>query len=167
MKPIFIFKSKIKRIIELFEEPPEDSDVHEVADSLGMNPDKFEEVIYSVLSTFIGGGKFKESGLKESDFNPKEIEAGIKIEMEHINPKSPYAKLFAKRITLDHLAEAKEWKTPKYYTGPMGLLAWEEANKKGEDELEEEEKREQMKNEGKEVPGLGGGRPEQTFERKE
>lgn len=41
-----------------------------------------------------------------SDFNKKQLEAGIKVEMEHTSSKK-----IAKEIAMDHLTE-----DPKYYT---------------------------------------------------
>ncbi len=49
--------------------------------------------------------------IAEKDFNPKELQMGIKVEMEHLNDKSPYVTHLAKRISLDHLAEL-----PDYYS---------------------------------------------------
>ena len=63
-------------------------------------------------------GFAKKKGLKEEDVDPKQLEMGIKVEMEHTdNPE------ISKMIALDHLAEH-----PNYYT----------ALKKMEDELEVE-----------------------------
>ena len=44
--------------------------------------------------------------MKPEDFDSKELEMGIKIEMEHVDDKA-----LAKEIAMDHLAE-----DPKYYT---------------------------------------------------
>ena len=54
----------------------------------------------------VAGGLAHSEGLRESDVCPKQLEAGIKVEMEHTSDKEK-----AKRIALDHLAEH-----PEYYT---------------------------------------------------
>jgi len=51
-------------------------------------------------------GLAKKLGVTEDDVNPKELEMGIKVEMEHTGNKD-----IAKEIAIDHLAEY-----PDYYT---------------------------------------------------
>ncbi len=84
---------------------PEDSAVHKLAEDNNIDPDELEKEIYKILSTFLSFGRFHEKGMKETDFNPDEIKKGIEIEKEHLDPKSEYAEILAKRITLDHLSE--------------------------------------------------------------
>lgn len=48
----------------------------------------------------------KKKGFTEKDADPKELEMGIKVELEHTDDKDK-----AKEIALDHLAEL-----PDYYT---------------------------------------------------
>ena len=58
------------------------------------------------LEDFTEAGLSIEHGFTVDDADPKELELGRKIEMEHTsNPK------FAERIALDHLSEI-----PDYYT---------------------------------------------------
>lgn len=92
-----------ERLFDFFstKQTRKDPSVHNLAESLGVDPDDVEEVVYKLLQSFLSAGKFFESGKKESDFDPKEIEIGIKVEMEHTNnPK------IAKRIALDHIVES-------------------------------------------------------------
>lgn len=56
------------------------------------------------MKNILPGGK--ASKMKPADFDPKELELGIKTEMEHTNNKD-----LAKEIAMDHLAEF-----PNYYT---------------------------------------------------
>jgi hypothetical protein len=59
--------------------------------------------------------KLKHGDESDEKFDPKEIQAGIKIEMEHTNDPS-----VAKQIAKAHLIEF-----PHYYTDPKGLLHME------------------------------------------
>ena len=85
---------------------PPDDDVHDLAEKLGLEPDDFEAKIYAVLGSILGTGKAKKEKFTEKNADKKELEMGIKVEMEHTKNKA-----IAKRITLDHLAEL-----PDYYT---------------------------------------------------
>lgn len=85
---------------------PPDKDVHELAEKLGMDAHKFETYIYALLGSILGTGEAKKKKITEKDVDKKELEKGIKVEMEHTKNKA-----IAKRITLDHLAEL-----PDYYT---------------------------------------------------
>jgi hypothetical protein len=98
---------------------PTDKEYHAQAEKLGLKPDEFETAAYALLSDFIAHGRANEKGITEADVDPKELEMGIKVEMEHTN--NP---IIAKRIALDHLAEI-----PNYYT----LLA--EMEKKGKEAM--------------------------------
>ncbi len=102
-----------QKILDFFrDEPyPADSKVHAFAEKMGMKPEELEEQAYAILSTFLSSGRFNESKKKESDFDKDEIAKGIKIEMEHLDSKSPYAPFLAKRITFDHNAEFKTYNT--------------------------------------------------------
>jgi hypothetical protein len=91
-------------------------DVHAAAEKLGMVPDDFEEKIYQFMTDFFSGGKFMKSGKKEGDFDPKEIEMGLKVESEHVN--NP---IIQKRIALDHLSE-----NPTYYSNGKKLGIFDE-----------------------------------------
>jgi hypothetical protein len=91
-----------EKIMDFFSENPSppDKEVHELANSLGIDEHDFEGYIYSILGSFLGAGKAKKEKLTEKDVDPKELKMGIKVEMEHTNNKA-----IAKRISLDHLTE--------------------------------------------------------------
>lgn len=55
---------------------------------------------------FIDAGVAAKKGVTEDDVNPKELEMGIEVEMEHVSNK-----YLSKIIALSHLAEI-----PDYYT---------------------------------------------------
>lgn len=63
---------------------------------------KWAKTIDELLENWEGVGK----NLTEKDVDPKQLEMGIKIEMEHTKNRK-----LARRIALDHLYE-----DPKYYT---------------------------------------------------
>lgn len=97
-----------KKIMALLKDQssPADDVIHAFAEKEGINTHKFEAYIYDILGSFLGAGRAKEKGFEEKDADPKELEMGIKVEMEHTtNP------LISKRISLDHLSEI-----PDYYT---------------------------------------------------
>jgi hypothetical protein len=99
------------RIMEFFKENPNPSDegeggVHAFAEELGINTHKFEEYIYSILSSIFAAGYAYEEKFTEADADPEQLKMGIKVEMEHTTDP-----LIAKRISLDHLSEI-----PDYYT---------------------------------------------------
>jgi hypothetical protein len=82
---------------------PEDSKVHSFAEKKGIDTHKFEAEIYKILSSFLSEGKSKG---KEVKHDPKELEMGMKVEMEHTT-----ITVLARKIALDHLVEI-----PDYYT---------------------------------------------------
>ena len=85
---------------------PDDGKIHKLSDKLGIDTHKFEAYIYDILGSFVGHGRANEDGFTEKDADPKELEMGIKVEMEHTTNTT-----MSKRIALDHLAEI-----PDYYT---------------------------------------------------
>lgn len=85
---------------------PPDEDIHALADKLGIDTHKFEAYIYAILGSIFGTGEAKKKKFTEKDADKKELEMGIKVEMEHTKNKA-----ISKRIALDHLAEL-----PDYYT---------------------------------------------------
>lgn len=106
MKFIILEKSKKaiqNKVIEFFMRNPNPSDdkVHGFAERLGIEPDKLEGMIYGILSEIVNFPK-----VKESEVNKKELEMGIKVEMEHTTFPA-----IAKQIALSHLDEI-----PDYYT---------------------------------------------------
>jgi len=82
---------------------PKDDAVHAFAEELGVDPHKFEGHIYMLLSSMLSEGKSKGKDIKH---DPKELEMGIKVEMEHTTTP-----LISRKISLDHLVEI-----PDYYT---------------------------------------------------
>jgi len=96
---------------------PSDKDVHDFAESEGIDEHKFEEIIYEIMGTFFGAGLAKDY---DGSYDAKQLEMGIKVEMEHTS-----CKLISTRIAMDHLAECAD-----YYT----RLAKLEAECEGKDE---------------------------------
>lgn len=82
---------------------PEDKKVHAYAESKGIEPDVLETTIYKIISSVLSEGKSKGKDIKH---DPKELEMGIKVEMEHTT-----CPIVARKIALDHLVEI-----PDYYT---------------------------------------------------
>ena len=97
----------VSKIIKFFKENPYPSDdqLHEFADANDMEPDNLEQEVYAIISTFLTGGYAKEKNFTINDADPKELAKGIKVEMEHLDSKSKYAKVLSTQIALDHLAE--------------------------------------------------------------
>ena len=75
---------------------------------------------------FVNAGKAYEKKITAKDVDPKELEMGILVEMEHTTNKD-----IATKITLDHLAEIKD-----YYTR---LAKMEKKAKQAQEEKTEEE----------------------------
>lgn len=96
----------IQKIIDLLKKnpSPEDSTVHKLSDDLGIDTHKFEAMIYKMCGSFWGNGRALDKGITEKDVDKKELEMGIKVEMEHTDDPE-----MAKRIALDHLAELKNY----------------------------------------------------------
>jgi len=81
---------------------PTDDQFHEWAESQGYNTHKAEQVAYRILSDIINKGESK--GKVPSGVTPKMVAEGVKVEKEHTpNP------LIARKITLDHQTEHKEY----------------------------------------------------------
>lgn len=76
-----------------------DVDVHSLAEEMGVDKHKFEEVIYALLTSFFNKGRYNESGRK-ANIDDKELKMGIKIEYEHTDDP-----IIAERIAKDHLTE--------------------------------------------------------------
>jgi len=86
-----------------------DDDFHKFAEENNIEPDDLEKMAYQIISTFMYGGMANKEGLKEEDVDQKELEMGTEVEYEHLDKKSPFATMMAKRISLDHLAELKDY----------------------------------------------------------
>ena len=83
---------------------PQDSKVHKFAEDNGIDPDDMETHIYAMLTDYLKIGKHQD--VPDSEFDPKELAMGQKIEMEHTdNPK------IAIEIARDHLSEIKDYYT--------------------------------------------------------
>lgn len=98
-------KTDIKaQLIDFFAKNPNppDSDVHKMAEDMGIAPDKLETTIYSILSDFFAAGNYIKNG---GDIDPDQLAKGIKVEMEHTT-----SDLIAEKIAKDHLSEI-----PNYY----------------------------------------------------
>jgi hypothetical protein len=96
---------KMGAIFDFFANNPDPKDevIHKLGEDLGIKPDEFETMIYSILSSILAHGKYKENPV---DADPEQIKMGTEVEKEHTNMPA-----IAKRIALDHLAEI-----PDYYT---------------------------------------------------
>ena len=95
-------------ILRFFKEHPtiEDSDIHALADQLGMDHSEFEQQIYSIFKDMLSGKFFKHWNDPDNKFDQKQLQMGIAVEKEHTdNPD--WAKIIAKA----HLSEL-----PNYYT---------------------------------------------------
>jgi len=105
---VYVILQKSKKDIKdkivkfLIENPnPPDKKIHALSEKLGVETDKFEAIIYSILSEMI-----HKPTIKESEANAEELKMGIKVEMEHTSIPS-----LAKQIALTHLSEL-----PDYYS---------------------------------------------------
>ena len=114
-----VIHNKIMDFFKKNPNPPDDK-VHDLAESLGIDPDEFEEHIYMILTDLLKknegmkpndefedqlkGGKADKKN--PSDFDQKELKMGIEVELEHVNSREK-----AKEIAMDHLEEI-----PDYYT---------------------------------------------------
>lgn len=98
----------IPEIMEFFRDNPNPSDdeIHNLADTLGVDSHEFESYIYSILGSFLGAGRAKEDGFTEDMADPEELKKGIEIEYEHTNNPE-----ISKRIALDHLSEIDDYYT--------------------------------------------------------
>lgn len=82
---------------------PDDDAVHAFSKEMGIDEHDLEKHIYALISSIMSEGNSKG---KEIKHDPKELEMGIEVEMEHTtNP------LISRKIALDHLTEI-----PDYYT---------------------------------------------------
>lgn len=96
------------KMMEFFKkyQHPSESDVQTFAQDNGFDLDKVKDQIYLALGFFLGYGRANEKGIEEKDVDPKQLEMGIKVEMEHTA-----CPLISQRISLDHLAELDDYYT--------------------------------------------------------
>jgi len=110
-------------------ETPKDDEIHDLAEKMGVDPHRFEEQIYELLSVLVRLVGTRYSPDQIASVDPKELEAGTRVEMEHLsgnvkNP-GPAENWVAQRIALDHLVGEN---IPDYYTR---LKKMEKEAKKG------------------------------------
>lgn len=113
---LYYSKKSIKKISEdvfnfLKENPnPSDAQVHTFAEKKKYDVHNLEKEIYKLATRFVlflSSGLAIEKGIAEKDVDSKQLNKGIKIELEHTKNTSTD---IARKITLDHLAEI-----PNYY----------------------------------------------------
>jgi hypothetical protein len=98
------------RVIELLKSKPipiPDKPVHDLSDKMKIDTDELESYIYGLAQGALKGkipGGLADNKPK-SDFDPKAIAQGVKVELEHTDDKE-----LAAEIARDHLTE-----DPKYY----------------------------------------------------
>lgn len=80
-------------------------DIHKLAEDMGMQSNKLEEMVYAMLQSFWSKGRAMDKGM-DFEVDKKEVDMGIKVEMEHTD-----CECLAYRIALDHLAELKDYYT--------------------------------------------------------
>lgn len=90
-------------LLKFLNENPETT-YKELNDEFESGVDEFLLQQAKRVATLLFGGKSK--GISEEGVDPKELEMGIKVEMEHTDDP-----VIAKKIALDHLSEL-----PDYYT---------------------------------------------------
>lgn len=102
---------QIGLVFDFFKENPypKDSQIHEFSKKINLSPDKLEEIVYGILSTFISGGRANSKKLTVDKVDPKELEMGIEVEKEHVDSESPYYPYIVRRIALDHLGELSDY----------------------------------------------------------
>lgn len=103
---------------------PSDDDFHSLADDLGIDPKRLEEMVYNMFHIFLTS--FKHMNDPDEDFDPDELEMGIQVEYEHTN-----IRWLAKIIAKAHLSEF-----PDYYSR---LKDMEEQAKRDWAEYQDEE----------------------------
>ena len=88
---------------------PPDSAFHDWAKGEGFEPDIAEAAAYRLATTFSAfmfAGRAHDKGVTADDVDPNELAMGVTVEMEHTT-----CRLIATRISLDHLAEIKDYYT--------------------------------------------------------
>ena len=106
-----ISKEMQDSIIKFFQDNPKPTDakLHDFAEKNDFNVHDVETKIYELATyyvNFLTGGRANEKKFTEDDADPKELKMGIAVEVEHTPDKD-----VAKRIALDHLAEASTYYT--------------------------------------------------------
>ena len=83
-----------------------DTEMHDYADSIGMNPHELEGIVYKIAHKALTGKYLKHWGDPETNFDPEELALGISIEKEHTGDKH-----IATVIAKAHLSELKDYYT--------------------------------------------------------
>ena len=105
-------KNKVHALLKAYKgKAVPDEHMHTLAENMGVEVDDLESYVYGLASKYLSkraeevipGGKAE--GKSPSDFNPKALAKGTKVEMEHTKDRA-----LAREIAMDHLAE-----DPKYY----------------------------------------------------
>jgi hypothetical protein len=87
---------------------PEDEEVHGLAGRLGMKPDELEELAYKMLAgKLVRTPDIKHGDDPDSNFNPKQLEEGVRVEKEHTDDIPTRA-----AIAKGHLAEIPDYYLP-------------------------------------------------------
>ena len=100
----------------------EDSDIHALAEKLGIAPDALETHIYGILRSFLGEGKSKKF---DGEYDEKEEKLGLKVEKEHST--DPNIQL---KVVHDHLAERGD-----YYTFGQSIGMFPELKEKSQETI--------------------------------
>lgn len=87
---------------------PNDDQVHDFAERIGIDPDELENHIYMILTKLLQQKPMagRHRNVPDSKYDPEELKMGIDVEMEHTDDPE-----LAKQIAKDHLEEL-----PDYYT---------------------------------------------------
>ena len=97
-------KKKIEeKIVDFFQSNPKPKDVKLFLEETGIEEKDFNNIVYSIMSSFFGEG---DSNKSNNDFDPNQLKMGLKEEMEHTTNK-----FIAEKISKDHLS-----KNRYYYT---------------------------------------------------
>jgi len=104
-------KCKQEDMIKFLKENPNptDEEFHEWAEGNGFDVPSAEAKMYELATMYVrilSEGRADEDGIDSIDVDPKELELGKEIELEHIDDED-----VSEEIALDHLAEM-----PDYYT---------------------------------------------------
>ena len=91
-----------RKIFDFFSTKPNQKDIDVFLKHNNIDEDMFNRIVYSILGSFIGEGRSKNKG----NFNSKQMQMGLRVEMEHTSNK-----MIAEKITKDHLSEI-----PDYYS---------------------------------------------------
>lgn len=94
-------------IIQFFSthESPTDKEVHELAEDLELDKEKFEAMIYELLSSFLSKGLRNKVRPEQLEVRDDDIlNKAIEIELEHTTD-TPNGRALARLIVMDHVAE--------------------------------------------------------------